>query len=203
VSYRPDARHTKASFVRTKWISVRTLVCIEKLLFQLASVQTTQQPVRTTLSDRASDFLSKRKYGKIAATVRTTWIPVRTRYSLRQVRNSDSTVRTSVCHGPDVRSTDMEIACRRSTVRTAIPHGPDVRSLSKETSCNGRATVRTTVPHRPDAALKQDRFSAKISKFWSHSCPSRRPMSTVRTGPNFIKPDAHLSPQPINRGPCA
>jgi hypothetical protein len=54
VPYRPDARQTKASSVQTTWISVRTLICIEKLLFQLASVRTTQQPVRTTLSDRSS-----------------------------------------------------------------------------------------------------------------------------------------------------
>jgi hypothetical protein len=27
-----------------------------------------------------------------------------------------------------------------------------------------RATVRTTMPHRPDVALKQERFSAKVSK---------------------------------------
>jgi hypothetical protein len=114
VSYRPNARQTKASSVRTTWISIRTLICIEKLMVQLASVWTIQQTVRTTLSDRASYFLYKSKYGKIAATVRT-------RYSLRQVRNSNSTVQTSVCHGSDARSTDMEIVCRRSTVRTAIP----------------------------------------------------------------------------------
>jgi hypothetical protein len=74
-------------------------------------------------------ILSKCKYGKIAATVRTTWIPVRTRVSIKQVRNSNSNVRMSVCHGPDAQSTDMEIPCRRSTVRTAIPNGPDARSL--------------------------------------------------------------------------
>jgi hypothetical protein len=33
-----------------------------------------------------------------------------------------------------------------------------------EITCSGRATVRITVSHRPDAALKQERFSAKISK---------------------------------------
>jgi hypothetical protein len=75
---------------------------------------------RLSVFDHASDFLSKIIYGKIAETVRTTWIPVRTRYSLRQVRNSNSTVRTPVYHGPDVRMTDMEIACSRSPVRTAI-----------------------------------------------------------------------------------
>jgi hypothetical protein len=35
-----------------------------------------------------------------------------------------------------------------------------------EITCSGCATVRTTVPHCPDAALKQERFSAKISKFY-------------------------------------
>jgi len=34
-----------------------------------------------------------------------------------------------------------------------------------EITYSGRATVQTTVPHRPDAGLKQERFSAKISKF--------------------------------------
>jgi hypothetical protein len=132
-----------------------------------------------------------------------TWIPIQTRYSLRQVRNSNSTVRTPVYHGLDVRTTDMEIACSRLPVQTAIPHGPDARSLSKEITCSGRETVQTTVPHRPDAILKQERFSAKISEFWSHSCSFGRPMTTIQTAPSFIKPNAHLSPQPINIGPCA
>jgi hypothetical protein len=46
-SSRPDVRQTKAS-------SVRTLHYIEKLLFQLAPVWTSQQPVRTPLSIRPS-----------------------------------------------------------------------------------------------------------------------------------------------------
>jgi hypothetical protein len=83
------------------------------------------------------------------------------------------------------------------------PPGPDARSLYKEITCSGPATVRTIVPHRPDAALKHERYSAKFSEFRSYSCPSGRPMTTVRMAPCFIKPDAHLSPQPINRGPCA
>jgi hypothetical protein len=41
-----------ASSVRTKYLSFRPLHCIEKLLFQLASVRTSQQPVRTPNSDR-------------------------------------------------------------------------------------------------------------------------------------------------------
>jgi hypothetical protein len=54
VPYRPDAQTDLASFVRTTLISVRTLHCIEKLLFQLASVQTSKQPVWTPLSIRPS-----------------------------------------------------------------------------------------------------------------------------------------------------
>jgi hypothetical protein len=43
-----------ASSVRTTCFSVRTLHCIEKLLFQLESVWTSQQPVRTSISDRSA-----------------------------------------------------------------------------------------------------------------------------------------------------
>jgi hypothetical protein len=42
VSYRLDVLQTKASSVRTMWFSVRTLLCFEKLLFQLAFVRTTK-----------------------------------------------------------------------------------------------------------------------------------------------------------------
>jgi hypothetical protein len=59
------------------------------------------------------------------------------------------------------------------------------------------------VPHRLVTALKQERFSAKISEFWLHSCSSGRPMTIIQTAPSFIKSDTHLSPQPINRGPYA
>jgi hypothetical protein len=46
--------------------TIRTLLCIEKLLFQLASVRTSQQPVQTTLSDRlASDFFSSSNKGRL------------------------------------------------------------------------------------------------------------------------------------------
>jgi hypothetical protein len=50
VPYRPDAQTDLASFVRKTKTSVRTLHCIEKLLSHLASVRTSQQPVRTPLS---------------------------------------------------------------------------------------------------------------------------------------------------------
>jgi hypothetical protein len=81
------------------------------------------------------------------------------------------------------------------------PPCPDTRSLCIEISCSRRATVWMTVHHRPDAALKQERFSAKVLEFQSYNCRSGRPMTTIWMAPNFIKPDAHLNCQPINRGP--
>jgi hypothetical protein len=86
--------------------------------------------------------------------------------------------------------TDMEIACNRSPVRTAILlvqlHEAFIRKL-------------LAVDVRP-SGRKQERFLVKILEFWSYSWPFGRPMTTVRTVPIFVIPDAHLSPQPINRG---
>jgi hypothetical protein len=66
-------------------------------------------------------FFPKHKYEKTVATVRTMWIPVRTRSSIRQVVHSKSRRLDTSLHGLDVRSTYMEIACIRSTVRTTCP----------------------------------------------------------------------------------
>jgi hypothetical protein len=55
-----------ASNVRTTYLSFRTLQCIEKLLFQLASIRTSQQPVRTSISDRsASDSFQAQNMGRL------------------------------------------------------------------------------------------------------------------------------------------
>jgi hypothetical protein len=43
-----------ASSVLTTYLSVRTLHCIEKLLFQLTFVRTSQHPVQTSISDRSA-----------------------------------------------------------------------------------------------------------------------------------------------------
>jgi hypothetical protein len=43
-----------ASSVQTTYLSVQTLHCMKKLLFQLASVRTSQQLVRTSISDRSA-----------------------------------------------------------------------------------------------------------------------------------------------------
>jgi hypothetical protein len=91
----------------------------------------------------------------------------------------------------------------RLTVRTAIPLGPDTRSLiwkllAADVRPSGRQclTVRTWLSNRKD-------FQKKSRKFWSHNCPSGRPMSTVRTALVYISAVAYLNPQPINRGSWA
>jgi hypothetical protein len=157
---------------------------------------------RLSVFNQALGFLSKYRYGKIATTVRTR-IPVRTRSSLRQVRNSNPTVWMPVYHSPNARTTDMEIACSRSTFQTAIHLVrtkeafirkflvADVRPSRRQGN-----TVRTWLSNRKKNLVK-------FLKFQSHSCPSERPMTNVRTAPSFIKPDDHLNPQPINKGPWA
>jgi len=70
--------------------------------------------------DQASGFLSKHRYGKIAAAFWTTWNPVRTRSSKRQVSQFNSGSPDASQHGPDTQTSDMEIACIRLTVWTPI-----------------------------------------------------------------------------------
>jgi hypothetical protein len=71
------------------------------------------------------------------------------------------------------------------------PLGPNVRPSGRQ--C---LTVRTWLSNKKD-------FQRKSQKLWSHSCPSGRLMSTVRTGSVLIIAVAHLNPQPINRCPWA
>jgi hypothetical protein len=172
VSYRPDAQLSKASAVRTTWIPVRTFLCVE-LRTAPACIRPNDSVAR--LDDpqwptKPQDFFPKHRYGKIAATVRTTWIPVWTRSSIRQVSQFKSRRPDASQHGPDAQASDMEIAC--ISLPDAHPPGPDARNLYMEITSSGRATVRMTEHHRPDAALKQERSSAKFLEFQSHSCLS-------------------------------
>jgi len=70
-----------------------------------------------------------------------------------------------------------------------------------EITCSGRATVWTIVPHRPDAALKQERFSAKISEFSVAQLSVRTAHVHCPDGVRTYHSRAQLTPQPINRGP--
>jgi hypothetical protein len=66
---------------------------------------------RHSVFNQLWDFFPKHRYGKTAATVRTMWIPVRTRSSIRQVAHSKFRHPDNRCHGPDMPSLDMEIEC--------------------------------------------------------------------------------------------
>jgi hypothetical protein len=118
--------------------------------------------------------------------------------------DSTSTIRMIAPHGPDARTSYMEIVCRSLAVRTLLPLGPDVRKPDMEITCSGRASVQTIEPSRPDDVLIQERFlRGNSGNILSHSCPSGRPWSSVRTAPRQILPDAHSDPQTINSGPWA
>jgi hypothetical protein len=73
-----------ASSDQTTYLSIRTPHCIEKHLFQLAFVQTSQQPIRTSISDRSASNSFQVQIWEDWYTVRTTWFPVRTHSYIRQ-----------------------------------------------------------------------------------------------------------------------
>jgi hypothetical protein len=216
VSSHPVAQLSKALAVRMTCHTVETLIRIKYHpsrrcgfpsgpssmsrsfeLHQLASVWTFLHPVRTTLSVRPSFRFSFQNQILEDCCNRSDALFLKASSQFKFNR-SDASLPWSG------RAYHRYGNCVQQITRPdGHPHGPDVRSLYKEITCNGRATVRMTVRHRPDAALKQEGSSAKFSKFRSHNCSSRQPMTTVQTAPNFIKPDTHLSHQPINRGPCA
>jgi hypothetical protein len=75
---------------------------------------------RLSAFDKLQDFFPKHCYGNIATTVQTTWIPIRTRSSIRQVSQFKSRHPNNGPHGPDARASDMEIGCIKSTVRMII-----------------------------------------------------------------------------------
>jgi hypothetical protein len=186
------------------WIPVWTFLYVEKLRTAPACIRPDDSAARLDdpqCSIKPQDFFPKHRYGKIAATIRMMWIPVRTRSSIRQVSQFKSRRPDASQHGPNARASDMENCVHQISCPNDHPPGPDPRSLYMEITYSERATVWTTGHHRPDAALKPERSSVKFLEFRSHSCPSGRPMTTVRTTPSFIKPDAYLNCQPINRGP--
>jgi hypothetical protein len=112
----PSRRPTVQSIIRPddeNFMSRPSSVSRNFELFQLASVWTFQHHVQMTHSvfDQLWDVFPKHRYGKITATVRTMWIPVRTRSSIRQVAHSKCKRLDHSFHGPDARATYMEIAC--------------------------------------------------------------------------------------------
>jgi hypothetical protein len=73
---------------------------------------------RYSVFNQLWDFFPKYRYGKTTATVRTTWIPVRTCSSIRQVAHSKFKRPDNSLHSPDARASYIEITCIKFTVRT-------------------------------------------------------------------------------------
>jgi hypothetical protein len=117
LSYRPAAHRSKASSIRmTRTFRLDLPLCRE--VSNCSSLQPSglfsSTSRRLSVFDKLQDFFPKHSYRKIAAAVRTTWIPVWTRSSMRQVSQFKSKC-------SDERASDMEIACIKSTVQTIIP----------------------------------------------------------------------------------
>jgi len=156
VSYRPDAHQTKVSSIRTTWIPVRTFLCVEKLRTAPACIRSDDSAARPDdphCSIKLQDFFPKHRYGKITETVRTTWIPVRTRSSIRQVSQFKSGRLGASHHDPDACIRFGNCVHQISRPDDLSPD-LDARSLYMEITCSGRATVRTTGHHCPNVALK-------------------------------------------------
>jgi hypothetical protein len=149
----PDAHLSTVPFIRTTchtvWTPDRPSIIrlddvyfhLDPSLYQEASVPACIHPDDSAARPVALQYSiklpihSKIIYGKIAATVWTTWISVRTRFSLRQ-ESQFKFNRPDVCQqGSDARSTDMEITDSTSTVRKPAFHGPDTRTVNMEIGC--------------------------------------------------------------------
>jgi hypothetical protein len=150
--------------------------------------------------DQLWDIFLKHRYGKTAATVRTMWILVRMRSSIRQVADSKFRRPDASLHGPNARATYMEIACIRSTVRTIIPMVWTREALIWKLRA---VTVRPSkrLGNTVGTWLKSGKNFSEILESRTHSCPSGCLMSTIRAAPRFFKSDARFNLQPLNKGP--
>jgi hypothetical protein len=161
VIYRPDAQLFKATSVRKKRTFHPDLpLCWEASNFSSLhpSGRFSNTSGRHSVFDLLWDFLPKHRYGKIVATVRTMWIPVRMRSSIRQVGHSKSRCPDANLHGPDARAIYMEIACSWSTtIRTTGQHCLDAAQIRKEFQQSfgkpiAQLSIRTPYVYRPYGA---------------------------------------------------
>jgi hypothetical protein len=193
--YRPDAQLSKAPSVRT----TRTFRLDLPLCREASNCSSLHSSGRFSITferhsvfDQLWDFFPKHIYGKIAATVRTMWIPVRTRSSIRQVAHSKFRRPEPSLHGSDVRATYMKIACIRSTVQTTIPLVRTREALIWK-MCAAKVRPSRRQGNTVRKRLKSGKNFSKILESRSHNCSSGRLMSTVRMAPRSFKPDTHLN----------
>jgi hypothetical protein len=196
----PSGHQTdQASFVRTTWISIRTLHCIEKLLCQLASVRTTQQPVRTMSSDRSTS-------DSFQVQIREDWcnrpddVDSRPDALIHKARIAIQIQPSGLQSAWSGRALNRYENC---VLKINRPDGhPPSSGCAKpymEITCSGRATVRTIVPHRPNVALKQERFSAKISEILVAQLSVQTAHVHRLDSTRIFHCSRPFEPQPINR----
>jgi hypothetical protein len=194
----PDAHLSKASSVQT----TRTF-CLELPLCWEASNCSSlhsselfsRTSARVSVFDKLQDFFSKHSYGKIPATVRTM-------YELIQKASIGFKIQTSGRQSAWSRRTSIRYGNCVHQINCLDDHplGPEAWSLGMEITCSESTTVRMTRHHRQDVAQtrkefqwtfqKADRTVVRPDALWLLSGRSQ----------GFIKPDAYLNPQPINRG---
>jgi hypothetical protein len=84
---------------RGRELSVRTFLCVEKIRTTPACIRPDVSTAHLDDSQGSTSFrisFQNIVIGKIIATIRTMWIPVRTRSSIRQVSHSNPDVRTKI-----------------------------------------------------------------------------------------------------------
>jgi hypothetical protein len=168
------------------WISVRTLICIEKLLFQLASVWMSQQLVRTTLSDWASDFFTSSNIGRLLQPSGQRGFPF---------GRSTPKVRIAIQIQPFERQSTMVRARAKQIWKLRVedqPSGWPSHLVRMHEALYGNYLQRTC-----------DRLDDSASPFRRGSQTGKIFRENLRTASVLITAVAHLNPQSINRGPWA
>jgi hypothetical protein len=227
VSSRPDAhlstfpsvwttclsrRLDRPSIIRPDDVDFRSDPPLYREASVLACIRPDVSAARPNTSQYSTklQILSKFIYGKIATTVRMTWIPVRTRFSLRQESQfkfncPDASLpsfgRAYIRYGNCVINFNRLDACLSWSGDTHHRYGNCVLKINHpddhspwsgrakpymEITCNGHANVQTWLSNRKD-------FQRKSQKFWSHSRPSGLLRFNVRTAPIYFTTVAHLN----------
>jgi len=123
--------------------------------------------------DQLGDFFPNHIYGKIIATVRTMWIPVRTRSSIRQVAHSKFRRLDNGLHGPDPQASYMEITCIKFTVRTT-----DVMVRMRQAFIWKLRAAKVRPSKRQGPIVRTRLISGKnFGEIWKADCTVVRPYS--------------------------
>jgi len=170
-----SGRPNRSSIIRPEHVDF----CPDPLLYQEVSVPACIRPDVSAARPDASQYstklqiLSKFIYGKIDATVQTTWIPVR----------------TPVCHLQDtwygncIFSFNRLDTCLSWSGRAQHRYGNCVLKINRLDShppwseCAKALYgnyLQQTCDRLNDSVSNRKYFQRKSQKFWSHSCPSRR-----------------------------